>query len=293
LIIRLCLSKYNFVTPSQHPQVMNRNILWASVIVLMQVFRLTIDLHQINTLATPDVSTKKELNLYNKESLSLARLTRESCLESDSNRTTYYNLYGSEIKHTTEGNNNNILLLTHSRNCDRCLDKGYYLVNPGIDLLDSIRKAYRESDRLQREYFFATGHDGWISAVISGDREYIPAGLIAGVRNQLKERNDSILLAVHTHPLMKDEFDQVLRPGNAFPSGADTIKKLGRFEFILGYVYDAPRMQPNSVMNTGPSGSYRPLIGIYSGSEMIDTISLSDFEKLVWKLNNRNNRGSR
>ncbi|RAJ76567.1 hypothetical protein CLV59_10886 [Chitinophaga dinghuensis] len=272
---------------------MNRKILWASVIVLMQVSRLTIDLHQINTLAIPNEQTKKEFNLYNEESLSLACLSSESCLEADSARTIYYNLYGSEIKRTTGEQHTNILLLTHSRNGDHCLEKGYYLVDPGMDLIDSIRKAYQESDKGQREYFFAVGHGGWISPVLSGDHEYIPAALIADVRNQLRERNDSILLAIHTHPLLKDEFDQVMRPGNAFPSRADTIKKLGRFEFILGYVYDAPRMEPNSVMNTGQVGTYRPLIGIYSGGETIDTISLRDLEKLIGKLNAKNNRVSR
>lgn len=259
-----------------------------SVIGVIFFVALMHDLHKDNTLAASGFQTKDDHYLYNKESL----LSLSDSLElSDSTGTTqYFNLKGKRFVEKN-GKSEYYIVFTEKDNIQETVRKGYYLLNPGIALLDHITSAYHLSDSLGLEHFFVVGKGSKMSDIERGIIDAIFPNVIQQAKATLVKRGDQLDFAVHSHPLVLNPISgDADRIGGPLPSGPDLMPQNpmgGRFEMVLGHEVIDPveyrQLDKGVAFSTAATRpqKYRKVIGLYNQGEVIGTIAYDMLVELV------------
>ncbi|WP_143160103.1 hypothetical protein [Chitinophaga jiangningensis] len=208
--------------------------------------------------------------------------------------TLYFNLKGKRFSEKN-GKSDYYIVFTKEDDIQETIRKGYYLLNPGIALLDHITRAYHLSDSLGVEHFFVVGRQSKMSDIERGIIDAIFPNVIQRAKTTLVSRGDVLDFSVHSHPLVKNAISgEVERIGGPLPSGPDLMPQYpmgGRFEMVLGHEVIDPMEYRK--LDKGVSFStaidqpqrYRQVIGLYNQGEVIGTIFYEKLIELVCRVN--------
>ncbi|MBV7529605.1 hypothetical protein [Chitinophaga sp. sic0106] len=230
--------------------------------------------------------------MYNKESL--LSLTDSLDFSDSTGVTLYYNLKGKRFTEKN-GKSDYYIVFTKEDDIQETIRKGYYLLNPGIALLDHITTAYHLSDSLGLEHFFVVGKRSKMSDIERGIIDAIFPNVIQQAKTTLVSRGDELDFSVHSHPLIRSTISgEVEAIGGPLPSGPDLMPQYpmgGRFEMVLGHEVIDPveyrQLDKGVAFSTSMNQPqrYRQVIGLYNQGEVIGTIFFDKLIELVCRYN--------
>ncbi|MFB6454214.1 hypothetical protein ACE38W_03000 [Chitinophaga sp. Hz27] len=229
------------------------------------------------------VRTKKDIQLYNKESLSLNTGISNPNSFKNKKGIFYYDLNGFR-KYEEKDTTARILVLSSSnKQFSTTLTKGYCLNDPGKALIDSLDKVYRLSEIDHCEYYFQVGWKGRISSIVKGDGQSVSAESVNAARESLHMQGDSVKFSVHIHPRILDEYGNVKQAGDYTPSVTDRTGHDGIFGIIIGFEQKKPDYNPYGITNGQWTLPFYPVAGFYSTHDPAfkAAISLEKFKELI------------
>ncbi|ACU60484.1 RHS repeat domain-containing protein [Chitinophaga pinensis] len=213
----------------------------------------------------------------------------------------YINLKGEKVAHREDGTNNVNLLLTKSKDeatVNRFIDNGYYLINPGQEMLSAMNEAYTSTEANGTEYYFEIGTRGVVSAVFQGLAREVPPQVTAQARANLVQRGDLYRMSGHTHPSRwNDAKDELLEMGLAEPSSRANrpdhtpgdLEDLqehndDRPNIVLGYKRGGDRKaDPNNAMGGKMIPTIYRALGFFNQHGLFAEIDWDDFLKAMRK----------
>ncbi|NIG55130.1 hypothetical protein [Chitinophaga sp. Cy-1792] len=234
-------------------------------------------------LTSSAVRTKKDVYLYNKESLSLKSGIGTRTHFRNKNGITWYDLNGFRNFEAGETTAKILVLSSSSKQFSTTYTKGFYISNPGKALADSLDKVYRLSEIDHCEYYFQVGWKGLISRIVKGDGLSVSADSVNVARESLHMQGDSVKFSVHIHPRITDDNGNVIQAGDYTPSVTDRTGHDGIFGIIIGFEQKKPDYNPYGITNGQWTLPFYPVAGFYSTQDPAykAAISLEKFKALI------------
>lgn len=214
--------------------------------------------------------------------------------------TDYFNLKGQYVGTVKDNKNEAALLLTVSDDAavvKATIASGYYINNPGQDLINNLRESYAGMDQDLKERYFAMGEKGKVSNIVVGGFTDVEWKTIIPARENLRAKGDWFRIDAHGHPLTKDANGAVTGYGLPSPSSRATTPdgKDGDLEdaqrnddsrpkIIMGYKEEKERIDKTK-MESPMKLVYKPQLGFYNQGGKSGEISLEDMIKAIFEIN--------